>query len=150
LNTRLKPAWWCPTHAHFRVDFEKIGKVKRVLLVNDINDTIVVTFHRKSTNEWAVEYTKLIPGRNDSVHRTIHMSRRELESAFDLTETPKNEPAWSARFDLEVGVEGCFARTGNFLNVPNPNVSLEKDSSISIQLTARIKQAIGHLLTETA
>ena len=144
----LKPEWWNPKHSHFRADFEKIGKIKRILLVNDINDTVTVMFHRKTTNEWSVEYTKLVPGRNDSVHRTIHMERRELESAFDLTEEPQNEPSWAQRFDLDAGVEGCFARTGNFLNIPNPNISREKDSSISIHLTHLIKRAIRHLLSE--
>lgn len=143
-----KPIWWSGAHSHFRADFEKIGKVRRILLVNDIHDTITVMFHRKSTNEWVVEYTKLVPGRHDSVHRTIHMTKHELQSAFGLTDNPKNEPAWSARFDLEAGVEGCFARMGNFLNIPNPNVSQEKDSSISILITPSIKRAIGHLLTE--
>jgi len=144
----LKPEWWNSKNCHFRVDFERIKKITRVLLVNEAHDTVIISLHLRSADQWCVDYSKVIPEINNPVHHQIYMSRLELESAFNLTDTPIAESKFADKFGLDAGVEGRFARKGNFLNMPLPSISRERDFNISILINNQIKRSVAHILTE--
>lgn len=118
---------------------------------------------RKSSRSglWQVKWTiyrknphKLKEAEKDKVEGTVTLKTQELYLAFDSLlsefENGGSDPEFTLRHSLTAGIQGKYARTGPFLNIPCMGTGKEGDPNASILISARISSALMSFLAHMA
>lgn len=140
------PAWWHKNGAKMRPMF---GGGEKTLRIYSDSALLVISPNehpRSDRDRWLVawEIRRISPC---GINGKTVMSTKALRRAFGLEEgTDEASDDLVRHYGADSAEQGCYIRSGNYLNIPGPGTARNGDPNASVLLDEDIKEGIRYIL----